>query len=396
MIIRESAIDAFYKLTDSRAQITSYVFDEVRASVPKINLDDVFTSKEEIAGAIKEQLAKAMTGFGFSILQALVSSAASLVCQSKQKTANQPTNQSLTDNCRNENRRSRTSSPRPRSRCAYLTASAAPRRAARSSPQPPTRRPLCSRLVRRAHASPSRPARAPALSKAAMNEINAAQRMRLAAFQQAEADKIRVIKAAEADAESKFLAGQGIARQRQAIMAGLRESVTAFQGEVSDVTSRDVLSLMLLVQYFDTLKVSSAASLSCQSKQKTANQPTNQPTNHSPTTTEMLQQKKKGGGHQWQLLDDLHPERPGRRRVDELPDPRWRARGAGDAALRRARRAARARAGRPAPLCCTPAARASAQSTTVPPSFAPHWNFPPASRMRSIYTPARARARALL
>ena len=37
-------------------------------------------------------------------------------------------------------------------------------------------------------------------------------------------------------------------------MAGLRESVTAFQGEVSDVTSRDVLSLMLLVQYFDTLK----------------------------------------------------------------------------------------------------------------------------------------------
>ena len=248
VIIRESAIDAFYKLTDSRAQITSYVFDEVRASVPKINLDDVFTSKEEIAGAIKEQLAKAMTGFGFSILQALASSAASLVGQSKQKTANQPTNQSLTDNCRNENRRSRTSSPRPRSRCAY------PRRAARSSPQPPTRRPPRSRLVRRAHASPSRPARAPALSKAAMNEINAAQRMRLAAFQQAEADKIRVIKAAEADAESKFLAGQGIARQRQAIMAGLRESVTAFQGEVSDVTSRDVLSLMLLVQYFDTLK----------------------------------------------------------------------------------------------------------------------------------------------
>ena len=87
-----------------------------------------------------------------------------------------------------------------------------------------------------------------------MNEINAAQRMRLAAFEQAEADKIRVVKAAEADAESKFLAGQGIARQRQAIMAGLRESVQAFQSEVTEVNSKDVLSLMLLTQYFDCMK----------------------------------------------------------------------------------------------------------------------------------------------
>lgn len=90
--------------------------------------------------------------------------------------------------------------------------------------------------------------------KKSMNEINAAQRMRLAAFEQSEADKIRVVKAAEADAEAKYLAGQGIARQRQAIMSGLRESVQSFQSEVTEVNSRDVLSLMLLTQYFDAIK----------------------------------------------------------------------------------------------------------------------------------------------
>lgn len=91
--------------------------------------------------------------------------------------------------------------------------------------------------------------------KAAMNEINAAQRLRLAAYEQSEGEKIRVVKAAEADAEAKYLAGQGIARQRQAIMSGLRESVQSFQTEVTEVNSRDVLSLMLLTQYFDTIKV---------------------------------------------------------------------------------------------------------------------------------------------
>lgn len=53
--------------------------------------------------------------------------------------------------------------------------------------------------------------------KAAMNEINAATRLRSAAGQKAEAHKISVVKAAEADAEAKFLAGQGIARQRQVL-----------------------------------------------------------------------------------------------------------------------------------------------------------------------------------
>lgn len=55
--------------------------------------------------------------------------------------------------------------------------------------------------------------------KAAMNEINAATRMRSAAAQKAEADKIQVVKAAEADAEAKFLAGQGVVAPRHVVRA---------------------------------------------------------------------------------------------------------------------------------------------------------------------------------
>jgi regulator of protease activity HflC (stomatin/prohibitin superfamily) len=65
--------------------------------------------------------------------------------------------------------------------------------------------------------------------KAAMNEINAAQRMRVAATERGEADKILQVKAAEAEAESKALSGRGIADQRRAIIEGLRESVDEFQ-----------------------------------------------------------------------------------------------------------------------------------------------------------------------
>lgn len=68
--------------------------------------------------------------------------------------------------------------------------------------------------------------------KNAMNEINAAQRMRLAAAERAEAEKVAVVKAAEAEAEAKYLQGNGIARQRQAIINGLRESVRQFSDGV--------------------------------------------------------------------------------------------------------------------------------------------------------------------
>ncbi|KAI8103557.1 hypothetical protein M9435_004892 [Picochlorum sp. BPE23] len=170
-IQKENLYDAFYKLTDTRAQIMAYVFDEVRAQVPKISLDEVFLAKEEIALAIKAELTKSMSGFGYQIIQTLITDI----------------------------------EPAPK-------------------------------------------------VKNAMNEINAAQRLRLAAYEQSEGEKIRVVKAAEADAEAKYLAGQGIARQRQAIMAGLKESVQSFQTDVTEVGSKDVLTLMLLTQYFDAIK----------------------------------------------------------------------------------------------------------------------------------------------
>lgn len=91
--------------------------------------------------------------------------------------------------------------------------------------------------------------------KQSMNEINAAKRLQDAAHFQADAQKIRVVKEAEADAESKFLAGTGIARQRKAIVDGLRQSIVSFSGEVADTTPREVIEMMLMTQYFDTLKV---------------------------------------------------------------------------------------------------------------------------------------------
>lgn len=90
--------------------------------------------------------------------------------------------------------------------------------------------------------------------KEAMNEINAAQRMRVAATEKGEAERILKVKAAEADAQSKALQGKGIADQRKAIIDGLKESVEHFKDGVSGATTQDVMSLVLLTQYFDTLK----------------------------------------------------------------------------------------------------------------------------------------------
>ncbi|KAH9318933.1 hypothetical protein KI387_020702, partial [Taxus chinensis] len=54
----EKASDAFYKLSDTRGQLQAYVFDVVRSSVPKMNLDDVFEQKSEVAKAVEEELEK--------------------------------------------------------------------------------------------------------------------------------------------------------------------------------------------------------------------------------------------------------------------------------------------------------------------------------------------------
>jgi regulator of protease activity HflC (stomatin/prohibitin superfamily) len=90
--------------------------------------------------------------------------------------------------------------------------------------------------------------------KAAMNEIQTQQRLQVAAAAKGEANKILVVKNAEAEAESKHLQGEGIAKQRRAIVDGLRESIAAFTDKVSNVNEHEVLNLVLLTQYFDTLK----------------------------------------------------------------------------------------------------------------------------------------------
>merc|ERR1719215_1176469 len=157
----ESIKNAHYRLTNPKQQIESYVFDVVRSSVPKIDLDDVFTTKEEIAQNIKSELTSAMSSFGYTIL-----------------------------------------------------------------------------------ASPITDIDPDKEVKRAMNDINKAKRLRLAAQDEGEAVKIKAVK--EAEAEAKFLAGQGIARQRQAIMEGLRESVNAFKSEVQDVDAKTVMDLMIV------------------------------------------------------------------------------------------------------------------------------------------------------
>ena len=90
--------------------------------------------------------------------------------------------------------------------------------------------------------------------KTAMNDINAAQRSQVAAMARGEAEKILKVKQAEAEAESKALQGKGIAAERQAIIDGLSASIEHFQQGVPGATSEDVMALVLLTQYFDTLR----------------------------------------------------------------------------------------------------------------------------------------------
>jgi regulator of protease activity HflC (stomatin/prohibitin superfamily) len=90
--------------------------------------------------------------------------------------------------------------------------------------------------------------------KAAMNDINAAQREQTAAQARGEAEKILKVKQAEAEAQSKALQGEGVAKQRQAIIQGLQASVEQFKSAVEGSTARDVMAMVLLTQYFDTLR----------------------------------------------------------------------------------------------------------------------------------------------
>ncbi|MBX2872370.1 MAG: SPFH domain-containing protein [Saprospiraceae bacterium] len=71
-VLQNAVYDAFYKLENPYEQITSYVFDTVRAEVPKIKLDDVFERKDDIANAVRREMEEAMTEYGYGIVKALV------------------------------------------------------------------------------------------------------------------------------------------------------------------------------------------------------------------------------------------------------------------------------------------------------------------------------------
>lgn len=191
--LQESAYDAYYRLSDPRGQIQSYVFDVVRSTVPRMELDEAFASKKEIADATSQQLKAVMQDYGYEILNSLVTDL-----------------------------------------------------------------------------SPD------ARVKASMNEINASKRLKEAASHKAEADKVQQVKAAEADAEARYLSGLGVARQRKAIVAGLQASISEFSETVDGVSSKDVMDILVLTQYFDTLAAVGANNLILE---------------HEPASVAMLQQQ---------------------------------------------------------------------------------------------------------
>lgn len=86
--------------------------------------------------------------------------------------------------------------------------------------------------------------------------------MRIAANEKAEAEKVLQIKKAEGEAESKYLSGLGVARQRQAIVDGLQGSVLSFSENVPGTSPKDVMDMVLVTQYFDTMKEIGASSKS--------------------------------------------------------------------------------------------------------------------------------------
>jgi regulator of protease activity HflC (stomatin/prohibitin superfamily) len=167
----EKAFDAFYKLSNPAAQIQSYVEQVILGHVPGMTLDEVFASQSGIAAAVKQELDADMSGFGYEIVNVLVTDIV---------------------------------------------------------PDPKV--------------------------KSAMNDINAAQREQVAATARGEAEKILVVKKAEAEAASKALQGEGIANQRKAIIQGLQGSIEQFQKSVGGASTSEVMQLVLVTQYFDTIR----------------------------------------------------------------------------------------------------------------------------------------------
>lgn len=90
--------------------------------------------------------------------------------------------------------------------------------------------------------------------KNAMNEINSSKRLKFAVAERAEGEKILKVKSAEAEAEAKYLSGVGVAKQRKAIVHGLKTSIVDFTAGTKGTTAKDTLDLLLLTQYFDCIR----------------------------------------------------------------------------------------------------------------------------------------------
>lgn len=96
--------------------------------------------------------------------------------------------------------------------------------------------------------------------KNAMNEINSSKRLKYAVAERAEGDKILQVKSAEAEAEAKYLSGVGVAKQRKAIVDGLRTSIVDFSENITGSSTKEVMDLLLLTQYFDMVRDVGSAS----------------------------------------------------------------------------------------------------------------------------------------
>merc|ERR1712232_336746 len=118
----------------------------------------------------------------------------------------------------------------------------------------------------------------------AMNEINANKRLKEAALERAEAEKILVVKTAEAHAESQYLSGVGVANQRRAIVDGLKDSVNEFTSDLNGTGPQEVINLLMVTQYFDMLE-----QIGTNSKQQTIF------VKHSPSAVPDLQAQLKNG-----------------------------------------------------------------------------------------------------
>ena len=90
--------------------------------------------------------------------------------------------------------------------------------------------------------------------KNAMNEINSSKRLKFAVAERAEGDKILQVKSAEAEAEAKYLSGVGVAKQRKAIVYWLRTSIVDFSENIEGTSTKEVMDLLLLTQYFDMVR----------------------------------------------------------------------------------------------------------------------------------------------